>query len=294
MSACSGRASAAAWRTSCGSLALMAGDIVDDDVDIEIVGHIGPRPCSGKCGIRAPDAGRNNGRRLCRLPHREPRTATACHAGIVVSAALRLRWPHRQQGRGAVQGLDLRFLVEAQHRRALRPGHVAPDNVTHPGSGPGQALLDKQRVGREFEAVRAVRLQAESLPDAVDRRGAWPTAAAIARNDHCVASGGVVSSVRRIVSAISSSPMRRGAPLRGSSRSPSTRRSAKRRRHFPTVFSSAPTARAITWFSMPAAAASTIRARRAKPCAVRRRFAKPSSSARSRSRQRDCHHPLPH
>jgi hypothetical protein len=91
--------------------------------------------------------------------------------------------------------------------------------------------------------------------------GAWPTAAAIACHDQCVASGGVVSSVMRIVSAISSSPIRRGAPLRCSSRSLSTRRSAKQRRHFLTVFSSALTVRAITWFSMPAAAASTIPAR---------------------------------
>jgi hypothetical protein len=36
--------------------------------------------------------------------------------------------------------------------------------------------------------------------------GAWPTATAIDRNDQCVACRGVVSSVSRIVSAISSSP----------------------------------------------------------------------------------------
>ena len=47
--------------------------------------------------------------------------------------------------------------------------------------------------------------------------GAWPTAVAIERRLQCVAPGGRVSSVRRIVSAIASSPIRRGAPGRGSS-----------------------------------------------------------------------------
>jgi hypothetical protein len=40
---------------------------------------------------------------------------------------------------------------------------------------------------------------------------------------------------------------------------------------------------AISLFSRPAAAASTIWARRAKPCAVRRRRLRPSNSSRSRS-----------
>ncbi len=88
------------------------------------------------------------------------------------------------------------------------------------------------------------------------------------RSDQWVAPGGLVSSVRRMVSAISSSPIVRGAPGRGSSRSPSSLRSAKRRRHFETVLASALTAVQIALFSSPEAAASTIRARRASACPV--------------------------
>ena len=111
--------------------------------------------------------------------------------------------------------------------------------------------------------------------------GANPTARAIERRLQCVASRGVVSSVRRIVSATSSSPIRRGAPGRGSSRRPSIRRSANRRRHLPTVLGAASTRRLMSLFSAPSAAKRTMRARCASPCAVFRRDAKLSSSRRS-------------
>jgi len=111
--------------------------------------------------------------------------------------------------------------------------------------------------------------------------GAQPTALAIARSDQCVAPGGVVSSVSRIVSAISSSPILGGVPGRGSSSSPSSRRSAKRRRHLPTVLASAPTSMQIALFSCPDAAASTIRARRAIAWPVFCARAKDCSSRRS-------------
>src|SRR3984957_10571619 len=91
--------------------------------------------------------------------------------------------------------------------------------------------------------------------------GANPTARAIERRLQCVASRGVVSSVRRIVSATSSSPIRRGAPGRGSSRRPSIRRSANRRRHLPTVLGAASTRRLMSLFSAPSAAKRTMRAR---------------------------------
>ena len=60
--------------------------------------------------------------------------------------------------------------------------------------------------------------------------GAWPIALTIERKDLCVAPGGVASRVRRMVSAMASSPILRGVP--GSSSSLSGRCVAKRRRHF--------------------------------------------------------------
>jgi hypothetical protein len=86
---------------------------------------------------------------------------------------------------------------------------------------------------------------------------------AIERSDQCVVPGGVASNVSRTVSAISPSPILRGVPGLGSSSKPSSRCAAKRRRHLPTVLASAPTSAQIALFSNPAAAPSTIRARRA-------------------------------
>ena len=84
-------------------------------------------------------------------------------AGVVMAAAFKLPGTHRQEGLGAVEGLDLRFLVDTQHHGALGRGQVEADDVAY--------LLDKQRVGRELEALGAVWLQTESLPDAMDGRG---------------------------------------------------------------------------------------------------------------------------
>ena len=160
-------------------------------------------------------------------------------AGVVVRMALRLPWSHGQQRLGAVQRLDLASFVDvrrtswfdAQHERPFRQGQGEPDDVAN--------LLHEQRIGRGLERLAAMWLQPEGTPETVD--GAWPTALAIERSDQCMAPGGVVSSVSRMVSAIASSPILRGVPGLGSSSKPSSRCAAKRRRHLPTVLASAPT-----------------------------------------------------
>jgi hypothetical protein len=113
--------------------------------------------------------------------------------------------------------------------------------------------------------------------------GAYLMARVMERGDQCVAPGGVVSSVSRMVSAIASSPIVRGVPGLGSSSSPFSRCAAKRRYHLETVLPSAPTSAQIALFSRPAAAASTMRARRAIACPVLRTRASDSSSRLSAS-----------
>ena len=81
---------------------------------------------------------------------------------VVVGAALDLARAHRQQRLGAVERLDLRLLVHAEHQRVLGWAHVEPDDVAH--------LLDEERVRRELEGLAPMRLQAEGAPDTVDRR----------------------------------------------------------------------------------------------------------------------------
>jgi hypothetical protein len=70
----------------------------------------------------------------------------------------------RQQGqdrRRAVERLDLRLLVDAEHDRGLGRVEVEPDDVAQ--------LVDELRIGRELEGLGLVGLQSECPPDAADR-----------------------------------------------------------------------------------------------------------------------------
>ena len=80
---------------------------------------------------------------------------------VVVRGPLTLAGRHRQQRPGAVQGLDLALLVDAQDDRPLRQAHVEPDD--------GADLLDEVGIGRLLEGFAPVRLQAEGPPDPPDR-----------------------------------------------------------------------------------------------------------------------------
>ena len=81
---------------------------------------------------------------------------------VVVRAPLGLTGAHRQQRLRAIQRLHLAFLVDAQHHGALRRRQVQADDIAH--------LLDEQRIGRQFESLGAMRLQAEGAPDPLHRR----------------------------------------------------------------------------------------------------------------------------
>ena len=96
--------------------------------------------------------------------------------------------------------------------------------------------------------------------------GEIPVAAASRRTLQCVVPSGGGSSVLASTRWTSSSSISRGRPERGASASPSRRRSAKLRRHSPTVGNDTPASAAICVFVAPSAARSTIRARNACCC----------------------------
>jgi len=72
----------------------------------------------------------------------------------------------RQDRTGAVQRLDIAFLVDREHDRFGRRQQVEADDVAE--------FLDKARVVRAFEMLDAVRLQPVLMPDAPDHRLADP------------------------------------------------------------------------------------------------------------------------
>lgn len=81
---------------------------------------------------------------------------------VVVGGALRGAGQHRQDRRGAIERLNLRFLVDAQHDRALGRVQIQAGDVAD--------LRDELRVGGQLPCVLAVRSKAERVPDPVDRR----------------------------------------------------------------------------------------------------------------------------
>lgn len=108
-----------------------------------------------------------------------------------------------------------------------------------------------------------------------------PVAAAICRDDQCVALPGLAFRVSTITRSTWASDTVRGRPGRGSSSKPSTRSTRNRDRHVMTVGRDAPTSRATSLLDKPSAHAKTIRARNANACAVERLRVNNSSASRS-------------
>ncbi len=78
---------------------------------------------------------------------------------IVVGLARRRTWSQRQQRSGAVESLDLSFLVKAQNHGMCRWIQVQPDDVAY--------LLSSAGVGAELECLEAVGLKCVRPPDPV-------------------------------------------------------------------------------------------------------------------------------
>src|ERR1700678_3917019 len=76
---------------------------------------------------------------------------------VVVRGPLRPAGRQRQQGLGALQGLALALLVDAQHERVIRWVEVKADHVAD--------LVDEERIGRKLERLLPVGFKAECPPD---------------------------------------------------------------------------------------------------------------------------------
>ena len=85
---------------------------------------------------------------------------------VVMGAALDLPGTHGQQRLAAVERLNLRFFVEAQHHGVRGRIDVQPHEVAD--------LLDQQRVRRQLKGRAAMRLETKGFPDALDRHAAHP------------------------------------------------------------------------------------------------------------------------
>ena len=192
-----------------------------------------------------------------------------------MAASLRLPGVHRHHRLAAIQRLNLRLFIDAQHRGMFWRRDIQSDHIAHLGN--------EVRIGGQFERLVAVWLQAKSPPDALHAAHRNPAGLrhaagtpvrgavrlALQRGHHHGFDPGIVdfagcAGARLIVQ-------------------PSRRCDRKRRRHLPTVMGCRPRLLATSLFCVPSAQARMIRARIASACAVLRRPANPFSSARSAS-----------
>jgi len=82
-------------------------------------------------------------------------------AGILGGAAFDLSGAHGEHGLSAIEGLDLRLLVDRQHDGIGGGRQVEADHVTH--------FVDEVGIARKLEGFRAMWLQSEGVPDLHDR-----------------------------------------------------------------------------------------------------------------------------
>jgi hypothetical protein len=252
----------------------VAGGVVEHEVHAELLGNVGVDRFEEFQELDRAVALVQRADDLARLDVERGVEAGGAVALIVVGGALGRPGQHRTGRRGSIQRLNLAFLIDGQHDRAFGRVEIQAADVVD--------LLDQLRVGGEPPLLAAVRLQPERMPDPHRRVRRHPRPArAIDRVDQCVASAGVDFNVAITTCSTCSSVIVRGRLGRGSSTSPSSRRSAKRLRHLVTVGRETPSSSAISALvSWPAAASTSVRA---TPAPERSSGAKSTTPAPRRS-----------
>ena len=181
----------------------------------------------------------------------------------VVGAPLGLTRAYRQQWLRAVQRLNLRLLIDAQHQGFVGGMQVQTDDIPH--------FFNEQRVLGELKRFGAMRLQSKRAPDAIDRALAQPAALGY-RAGRPVRGVGrpLLQRQRQHAFHIRVANLARGSGTRFVQQ-PVQRRATKRPRHLPTAGLLSRISALTCVFVLPAAQARMTRARRARAWADGRR-----------------------
>lgn len=139
---------------------LVRGVVVDDQMDLEFVGHGGLDVAQElqELLVAMPALALGEDLALSDVQRREQRGRPV--SDVVVRDPLDIAQPEREDRLRAIEGLDLTLLVDAQHDRVIRRVEIEPDDIAH--------LLDKERVGGQLEMLLAVGLEPKGRPDAMD------------------------------------------------------------------------------------------------------------------------------
>src|SRR4030095_3324694 len=78
-------------------------------------------------------------------------------AGVIMCPPFRLSWTHRKNWLLAIEGLNLRLLIDTHDERLVGWIKIQSDDIAN--------LLDEQRILRQLERLRPMGLQCEGSPD---------------------------------------------------------------------------------------------------------------------------------
>ena len=190
---------------------LVGGVVVNDEVDVEVRGHVGIHVLEEAQELLVAMAPLALGEDPAGGNVQGGEEGGGAVADVAVRHAFDVAQPQGQEGLGALQGLALALLVDAQDQGMVGRIQVEAHDVAD--------LLGKEGIGGELKVLLPVGLDAEGGPEALDRGlgdpgglghgTAGPVRAAVG--------GGRVSSVFRIRVMTVSSGMVRGRPGRYSS-----------------------------------------------------------------------------
>lgn len=138
----------------------MGGVVVDDQVDVQIVGHIGIDMTQEGEELLVAMTPFALGQDLASSDIECGEQGRGAMADIVVRDPFDVTEPHGQYGLGSVEGLDLGFLVDAQDHGMVGRIEVQPDDVTD--------FLDEKRIIGDFEMPLAMGLNPEQVEPTLD------------------------------------------------------------------------------------------------------------------------------
>ncbi len=137
---------------------LMRRGVADDDVDVEIFGHVSVDEVQEPSELEGAVALGHVGDHLSRGDVEGRVEIGGAVAPVVAGASLGWSRSQREDGGGAIQGLHWGLLIHAEHEGAFGrievKAHYVPDSFNEMG------------IGRELEGVDQMRFEPEGTPDA--------------------------------------------------------------------------------------------------------------------------------
>lgn len=139
---------------------LVGGIVVDDEMDIEIVGHVGIDMAQEGEKFLVPMALLALTDDLAASDVQGGEQCGGAMSDVIMGDTFDIAQPHGQYGLGTVQCLYLGFLIDAQDHGVVRWVEVEPDDVAH--------FFDEEGIVGDLEVALAMRLDTEEIEPTLD------------------------------------------------------------------------------------------------------------------------------